>query len=270
MPFLRFSRDKRGYENTYLCHTFQKDGTSRLKVLYWFRSPPNVGIGRDALDPEAVRIIEQSNPGLTFDWEEILKAKPPPVVSDKASGRGSQRALTGRSRSGGVKEPRQSRIEVETKPEVEMNAPQGAPERTDGENSGATGNGGGPEAQAAQHLVLEVTSESELTRLRTEYLTLKARSKAKKNENEPSGLVGQIEQLNPDAWISVDEARERIASFDESLAILRKALGRPRRARRGGRNRRPRNSSSEEGGVRSVARGNEPSKAVEDKEPGQE
>ena len=307
MPFLRFSRDKRGYENTYLCHTFQKDGTSKLKVLYWFRSPPNVGIGRVALDPEAVRIIEQSNPGLTFDWEEILKAQPPQVGQEKGSSRGSQRALTGRSRSGVVKEPRQSRTGVEsTRPDAELNDPQGSPNghessgvkeprqsRTgvestrpdaelndpqgspnDHESSRVTGGDGGLGARPAQHVALEIASERELNRLRSEYVALKARSEAKKNEKEADGLVGRIEQLieqlNPDAWISVDEAQERIAAFDESLATLRKAFGRPRRARRGGRNRRKRDTSSEEVGVQTAARGKEPPKVGEGKETGQD
>ena len=256
-----------------MCHTFQKDGTSKLKVLYWFRSPPNVGIGRVALDPEAVRIIEQSNPELTFDWEEILKAQPPPVGQEKASSRGSQRALTGRSRSGGVKEPRQSRTGVEsTRPDAELNDPQGSP--NDHESSGVTGDDGGLGARPAQHVALEIASERELNRLRSEYVALKARSEAKKNEKEADGLVGRIEQLieqlNPDAWISVDEAQERIAAFDESLATLRKAFGRPRRARRGGRNRRKRETSSEEVGVQTAARGKEPPKVGEGKESGQD
>ncbi len=78
MPFLRFSRDKRGYANTYLCHTFREDGALRMRVLYWFRTPPDIDVGRPALDADAIRDIEASNPGLTFDWDEILKAKPPP------------------------------------------------------------------------------------------------------------------------------------------------------------------------------------------------
>ena len=53
MPFLRFSRDKRGYANTYLCHTFREDGIVRMRVLYWFRSPPDIAVGRPALDADA-------------------------------------------------------------------------------------------------------------------------------------------------------------------------------------------------------------------------
>ena len=78
MPFLRFSRDKRGYESTYLCHSYRQSGTQELRVLYWFRTPPGVRVGRLALDPNAIRAIEEANPRLKFDWDKILKVKAPP------------------------------------------------------------------------------------------------------------------------------------------------------------------------------------------------
>ena len=98
MPFLRFSRDKRGYANTYLCHTFREDGAVRMRVLYWFRTPPDIAVGRPALDGQAIRDIEASNPGLTFDWDEILKAKPPPPARDDAGRAGRERRPRRRGR----------------------------------------------------------------------------------------------------------------------------------------------------------------------------
>ena len=106
MPFLRFSRDKRGYANTYLCHTFRQDGIVRMRVLYWFRTPPDIEIGRPALDADAIRDIERSNPDLSFDWDEILKAKPLPAAQDRADGelreRRSRRRGRGASSGGGA------------------------------------------------------------------------------------------------------------------------------------------------------------------------
>ena len=98
MPFLRFSRDKRGYANTYLCHTFREDGIVRMRVLYWFRTPPDIAVGRPALDDEAIRDIETSNPDLTFDWDEILKAKPPPAPPDRGGGERQERRSRRRGR----------------------------------------------------------------------------------------------------------------------------------------------------------------------------
>ena len=99
MPFLRFSRDKRGYESTYLCHTFRRGGKPQLRVLYWFRTPPDVKVGRLALDPVAIRAIEESNPDLKFDWGKILKVKPTPPPPDYGDER---RARRRRGRATGV------------------------------------------------------------------------------------------------------------------------------------------------------------------------
>ena len=64
MPFLRFTRDKRGYETTSLVHAVRHGGRSRQRILYWFRTPPGVKVGRPALDEDAIRWIEEHNPDL--------------------------------------------------------------------------------------------------------------------------------------------------------------------------------------------------------------
>ncbi len=48
---VRFSRDKRGYEYVYLVHTPTRRGKpGRARVLYWYRTPPGVRIGRKPFD----------------------------------------------------------------------------------------------------------------------------------------------------------------------------------------------------------------------------
>ena len=76
LPFLQFSRDKRGYETTSLVHAVRRQGRSRQRILYWFRTPPGVKVGRPALDEEAIRWIEEHNPDIEFNWPQILEAKP--------------------------------------------------------------------------------------------------------------------------------------------------------------------------------------------------
>ena len=78
MPFVRFSRDKRGYEHLYLVDTGRDRGRSR--VLYWFRTPPGVRVGRNPFDPETQRALERQNPDVQFDWPQIVAAKIPPPV----------------------------------------------------------------------------------------------------------------------------------------------------------------------------------------------
>jgi hypothetical protein len=46
------------------------------RLLYWFRTPPGVRVGRAPIDETAIRLLEQHNPDVQFDWTRILKAPP--------------------------------------------------------------------------------------------------------------------------------------------------------------------------------------------------
>ena len=85
MPFLRFSRDKRGYENTYLVHTQNRRGKPpRTRVLYWYRTPPGVKVGRPPFDEETRHNLEAQNPDVTFDWPTIVATPfPPPAENEQ-------------------------------------------------------------------------------------------------------------------------------------------------------------------------------------------
>jgi hypothetical protein len=79
VPFLRFSRDKRGYEHVYLVHAHIRRGKpSRPRVLYWYRTPPGIKVGRRPFDEEVQRTLEAQNPGVIFDWKTIIATPMPP------------------------------------------------------------------------------------------------------------------------------------------------------------------------------------------------
>jgi hypothetical protein len=71
VPFLRVVRDKRGYETTYLVHWFREGNRQRSRILYVFRTPGGVRVGRAPLEPDVLRQIEASHPGIAFDWNVI-------------------------------------------------------------------------------------------------------------------------------------------------------------------------------------------------------
>ena len=71
MPFLRVIRDKRGYETTYLMHWFRDGNRQRSKILYAFRTPGGVRVGRDPLEPDVLREIEGRHPDIAFEWRVI-------------------------------------------------------------------------------------------------------------------------------------------------------------------------------------------------------
>lgn len=84
MPFLRFSRDKRGYEHFYIVHSTTRRGRSRSRILYWFRTPPNVKVGRQPFDETLRRALEAQNPDVTFDWQSLIDTPiPPPVEPER-------------------------------------------------------------------------------------------------------------------------------------------------------------------------------------------
>src|SRR3954468_17505488 len=78
MAFLKFSRDKRGYEHFQLMQPSR--GKGRPRVLYWFRTPPNIKVGRSPFDPQIRRAIEAEYPDVAFDWDTIVQTPVPPPV----------------------------------------------------------------------------------------------------------------------------------------------------------------------------------------------
>lgn len=79
-PYVRFSRDRRGYENFFVVQSVSgRRGKVRQRVLYWFRTPPQVKIGREPFDESTRRALEAQYPGLRFDWERIRNTPIPPI-----------------------------------------------------------------------------------------------------------------------------------------------------------------------------------------------
>jgi hypothetical protein len=83
VPYLKFSRDKRGYEHFYLVQPSNR-GKGRPRVLYWFRTPPGVKVGRLPFDQDMRRALEAQNPDVVFDWETIVNTPiPPPMEPER-------------------------------------------------------------------------------------------------------------------------------------------------------------------------------------------
>src|SRR5947208_2241473 len=81
---LTISRDRRGYEHFYLVQpASHRRGRGPARILYWFRTPPGIKVGRPPFDEEMRRRIEAQNPGVTFDWAQ-LEATPAPPLSAAA------------------------------------------------------------------------------------------------------------------------------------------------------------------------------------------
>lgn len=79
MPFVRVSRDRRGYDQVYLVHSMTRRGRPpRTRVLYWFRTPPGVKVGREPFDLDVRRRLEAQYPDVAFEWDKLVVTAPAP------------------------------------------------------------------------------------------------------------------------------------------------------------------------------------------------
>jgi hypothetical protein len=219
LPFLRFTRDKRGYETTALVYAGRKHGRSRPRLLYWFRTPPGVKVGRAPLDEHAIRWIEEQNPDITFDWPKILEAKAPAAPP-----------------------PEDARFRRARRPAPERRTPAARQPEPDPATNIVTGSDPVPDEPEISAVSAEAPIDPEhLIRLRARYAEILARITERAEDAErAAALRAQAEALNPDAWVTADEIRAGVEAFERRIQDLRAALGlhRRRRSRRGGRRRR--------------------------------
>jgi hypothetical protein len=225
---LRFSRDKRGYEHTFVIHSDRRRGRPRTRVLYWFRTPPGVKIGRSALDEVAIRSIEESNPDIAFDWTRILKEQGVPDVptapprqpsQERRSVRRPPDPRTPRAPSGPSGPPPQSKEPV-AGPPLEPTAPLFEEPRPD------------EAALTPAHARLGVEG---VLRLRARHAEILARiSERVTDAARQDELKSQAERLNPDTWVTDDEVRAGLEGYESVLESLRAVVGQGRRRRRRG------------------------------------
>jgi hypothetical protein len=95
---LRFSRDRRGYEHFQLVESTTRRGRTRTRVLYWFRTPPGVKVGREPFDAETRHALEAKYPTVVFDWKRILAAPIPSADAEKWRERRREERVAKRAR----------------------------------------------------------------------------------------------------------------------------------------------------------------------------
>lgn len=264
MPYLRFSRDKRGHENTFVLES-RDDGSSTPRLLYWFHTPPNVKVGRAALDEESIRSIEERNPDVAFDWETLLKSRPAPTPEPRGGGKGrsaTQRRSrrngegrrSGRGRRDGPSEPRAAAppsqadtprpvpvadvvVEVDDAHEVDDR-------RSDGPADGADVSGASPRPELAPasgdvteppasvafdraHPVVALMGRDTLTRLVTRYTSLLQRiSEQSADADRRATWRARAEELDPGRWTTIEAAVAGIERFEREVAAIEDELAR--------------------------------------------
>ena len=235
VPYLRFSRDKRGYENTYVLHTFRGKRGPEPRLLYWFRTPPGARVGRHPLDEEAIRAIEAGNPGLEFDWGEMLKVKPPPRPPEHR--RGKPRAAKKKPPESAPIGKQVSSEEPAVPPAPDEAVPTAAPDEiaaaADAEEEALPS--GEPEDddddgrdEPWEHPVVALMGEEMLARLRARYAEIQVR--IAERDVEPDVRDAALERaraLNPDGWDTMEDAVRGIERFEAEAEAIRAVLDGP-------------------------------------------
>lgn len=83
MPYLKFTRDKRGYEYFQLVDQGGGRRGKSHRVLFAFRTPPNVKVGRAPFPEEVRRTLESTYPGVSFDWNALLATPIPSAEAER-------------------------------------------------------------------------------------------------------------------------------------------------------------------------------------------
>lgn len=201
MPFLRVIRDKRGYETTYLMHLVRDGARQRSRILYVFRTPGGVRVGRTPLDPETRREIESRFPDISFDWPSVREQQqtiePVPDVRR-----------------------RRRRLEASASPPAAPDAIAGGT---------ASDEGRGPRIPSA----LEGTTPDEQTAFLLRcYPEIRERVLRVPDPGRREALLGLAERLNPVMWSDADQIATGLQSAAEALERLSRVFARRRRRTR--------------------------------------
>jgi hypothetical protein len=203
VPFLRVIRDKRGYETTYLMHLYREGHRQRSRILYVFRSPGGVRVGRVALDADVLREIEAHYPDIAFDWKDV------------------------RDHQQHIEMAAEPRRRKPAKPDDEPDAPVPEPPAA------------APPAPAPAPLpsVIEgATPDDQIAFLARWYAIVRERIPWRTSEPaRQEALMALAERLNPAAWTDADQIAAGLQQASEALERLSRVFSpRRRRVRRHG------------------------------------
>jgi hypothetical protein len=215
VPFLRVIRDKRGYETTYLMHWYREGNRQRSRILYVFRSPGGVRVGRNALEPEVLRQLESQHPDIEFDWKAVLDNQQ--IVEPLSDQRRPPRRRDA---------PPAPRAAVEPPPKVEA-TPAAQP----------------PQRPAVPSAIEGATADEQIAFLLIWYPRL--RERVPKRTGDPArqeALLALCERLNTANWTDADQITTGLQQAAEALERLSHVFARRRR-----RSRRPAAAATDAG-----------------------
>ena len=204
MPFLRVIRDKRGYETTYLMHWFRDGNRQRSRILYAFRTPGGMRVGRDPLEPEILREIEARHPEIAFEWKVI---------------RDNQQII----------EPAVEQRRRRPRSEEAPGAPPAAP-ATAAPPVAASQAAAADRPKPVPSSIAGTTPDEQMAFLTEWYATIRERiDKRISDDARRVTLHALAERLNPSAWTDADQITTGLQQASEALQRLSHVFARRRR-----------------------------------------
>jgi hypothetical protein len=210
VPFLRVIRDKRGYETTYLMHWYREGSRQRSRILYVFRSPGGVRVGRVPLEQDVLRQIESAHPDIAFDWHVIRENQQ--IVEPSLEPR-----------------RRRPRREEGEPPPAEPPAPAPAPVAAPAQRAPEPP----PREPAIPAAIQGTTSDEQMAFLSEWYVIV--RDRIPKRTSDPArveALTLLCERLNPAAWTDADQITAGLQEAAQALERLSRVFTRRRRKTR--------------------------------------
>jgi hypothetical protein len=165
-------------------------------VLYLFRSPSTVKVGRQAIEPEVREALEHTHPDLSFDWDALLRE---PAVTRSEPRERAQRPGRRDETRRGADLPVAVVIEDES-------------------------------------LLGRTLGVAEAAGLRRRYAELLERiTRRARTPEERDRLTDRLQRLNPDDWPDEPAIRAGSGTADAEWEAIDLELPQRRRGRRGGR-----------------------------------
>jgi hypothetical protein len=227
VPFLRVIRDKRGYETTYLMHWYREGARQRSRILYVFRTPGGVRVGRESLDPEVLRDLEAQHPDIAFDWKAVLDNRQivdaTPEIRRPRKRRRSEDEQE--AQPGSSPQPPASVAARSPVPTVEAASGDGPR----GHASGPQGESGPPRSPIPS--AIEGSTADEQTAFLARWYAI-LRERIPQRTTDPArreALLALAERMNPAAWTDADQITAGLQQATEALERLSRVFARRRR-----------------------------------------
>ena len=192
-------------------HLYREGHRQRSRILYVFRSPGGVRVGRGALDPDVLRELEAQYPDIAFDWKDVREHQQHIEISPEPRRR----------------RPLKREEEVAAAaPDVQASAPVPAPEPPSPSTPA-------PSPGAVPSAIEGATPDDQIAFLGRWYALIRERIPRRTSDPvRQEALMALTERLNPAAWTDADQIAAGLQQASEALERLSRVFSRRRRRTR--------------------------------------